>query len=284
MKKLLIAMGSVYLMLMVMISASLAQDGPKLIDLRSLAPQGTFTQAQEEPIFGELSYQSHNISIRIEKSRVDKSDVYVADIYVSSVEQLKRAFSHGKWSANAQKSSVLVNDNNAILAITGDYSSLFDKGLVVANGEIIRKSANSLRHNCLIYKDGRMETFGRNEMDIDQIPQNNIWQSFLFGPELLQDDGQYFEEFNSKIGVANPRSVIGYYAPGHYCFVVVDGRGNGNKGMSMTQLSRFMSQLGCQQAYNLDGGQSAVMIFNGSIVNSPYKGGRSLNDIVYIGE
>ncbi len=203
---------------------------------------------------------------------------------MSSVHQLKRAFSHGKWSANAQKSSVLVQDNNALLAITGDYSSLFDKGLVVANGEILRKSANGLRHNCLIYRDGRMETFGRTEMDVQEILLQDIWQSFLFGPELLQDDGLYFEKFDSKIGVANPRTVIGYYAPGHYCFVVVDGRGNGNRGMTLTELSRFMSDLGCKQAYNLDGGQSAVMVFNGSFVNSPYKGGRALNDIVYIGE
>ena len=282
MKKLLTR--SIFIFLLMILSISFAQESLELSDLRGLAPQGTFAQEGEEPVFGELSYKSHNISISIEKSRVDKSDVYVADIYVSSVHQLKRAFSHGKWSANAQKSSVLVQDNNALLAITGDYSSLFDKGLVVANGEILRKSANGLRHNCLIYRDGRMETFGRTEMDVQEILLQDIWQSFLFGPELLQDDGLYFEKFDSKIGVANPRTVIGYYAPGHYCFVVVDGRGNGNRGMTLTELSRFMSDLGCKQAYNLDGGQSAVMVFNGSFVNSPYKGGRALNDIVYIGE
>lgn len=282
MKKLLTR--SIFIFFLLMLSVSFAQESLELSDLRSLAPQGTFAEEGEEPVFGELSYKSHNISISIEKSRVDKSDVYVADIYVSSLHQLKRAFSHGKWSANAQKPSVLVNDNNALLAITGDYSSLFDKGLVVANGEILRKSANGLRHNCLIYRDGRMETFGRTEMDLQEITLQDIWQSFLFGPELLHDDGLYFEKFDSKIGVANPRTAIGYYAPGHYCFVVVDGRGNGNRGMTLTELSRFMSDLGCKQAYNLDGGQSAVMVFNGSFVNSPYKGGRALNDIVYIGE
>ena len=273
-----------FVLLLLMVFTTFAQESLELSDLRSFAPQGTFIELGEEPVFAELSYKSHDISISIEKTRIDKSDVYVADIYVSSVQQLKRAFSHGKWSANAQKSRVLVNDNNAILAITGDYSSLFDKGLVVANGEVIRKSANGLRHNCLIYKDGRMETFGRTEMDVNEIPLQDVWQSFLFGPELLQDDGLYFEKFDSKIGVANPRSVIGYYAPGHYCFVVVDGRGSGNRGMSLTELSLFLSGIGCKQAYNLDGGQSAVMVFNGSFVNSPYKGGRALNDIVYIGE
>ena len=174
--------------------------------------------------------------------------------------------------------------SSALLAITGDYSSLFDKGLVVANGEILRKTANALRHNCVIYPDGRMETWGRNEMDVKTVLEEPVWQSFLFGPELLGDEGKAFEKFDSKIGAANPRSVIGYHAPGHYSFVLVDGRSDDNRGWKLVQLSEFMESLGCKAAYNLDGGQSAVMMFMGQTVNDPYKGGRALNDMVYIGE
>ena len=52
--------------------------------------------------------------------------------------------------------------------------------------------------------------------------------------------------------------------------------------MTLEQLSRFMQALGCQAAYNLDGGQSAMMWFDGQIVNQPYEGGRRLMDIVYV--
>ncbi len=253
-------------------------------DLRALAPEGTFLTEGSAPEISENSYKSASISITIEKLREHNSDVYVADIYLADARYLKRAFSHEKWGANAQKPATLVEQSGALLAITGDYSSLFDKGLVVANGEVIRKSGNQLRHNCLIYPDGRMETFGRKEMDVEQVLKEPVWQSFLFGPELLDDEGRAFEKFDSKIGAANPRSVIGYYAPGHYCFVLVDGRGNGNKGMKMTQLSNFMESLGCMAAYNLDGGQSAVMIFMGQRINRPYHGGRSLNDMAIITE
>lgn len=282
MKKTLILLLLVFMLLPV--SAVQAEEMIALIDLKALAPAGTFLQPGEDPVIGELTYKSQDISISIEKQRVEKTDVYVADIYISSVQNMRRGFSHGKWRANAQKLSVLAKDNAAILAITGDYSSLFDKGLVVANGEVIRKSSNALRHNCLIYSDGRLETFGRKEMVIDEVKLEDVWQTFLFGPELLGDDGTKFDHFDSKIGVANPRTVIAYFSPGHYCFVLVDGRGNGNRGMTLIELSRFLSDLGCKQAYNLDGGQSAMMMFNGNMVNSPYKGGRSLNDMVYIGE
>ena len=265
-------------------TGALAQEEIEFTDLRALAPEGTFLPEGSAPEATENSYKSANIAITIEKRREYDSDVYVADIYLADVSYLKRAFSHEKWGANAQKPDNLVEQSGALLAITGDYSSLFEKGLVVANGEVIRQSANRLRHNCLIYPDGRMETFGRREMDVERVLEEPVWQSFLFGPELLDEEGKAFEKFDSNIGAANPRSVIGYYAPGHYCFVLVDGRGNGNKGMKMTQLSNFMESLGCMAAYNLDGGQSAVMVFMGRRINRPYHGGRSLNDMAIIAE
>ena len=263
---------------------SRAQEDMVFSDLRALAPEGTFLPQGEQPQVTETSYKSDSISISIQKKREYDSDVYIADIRLAGVQHLRRAFSHDKWGSNAQKPGVLVAQSGALLAITGDYSSLFEKGLVVANGEVIRKTANQLRHHCVIYPDGRMETYGRKEMDAETVLEEPVWQSFLFGPELLNDGGEAFEKFDSKIGVANPRSVIGYHAPGHYSFVLVDGRGNGNRGWTLVQLSAFMESLGCMAAYNLDGGQSAVMVFMGQTVNQPYKGGRALNDMVYIGE
>jgi exopolysaccharide biosynthesis protein len=43
-----------------------------------------------------------------------------------------------------------------------------------------------------------------------------------------------------------------------------------------------MESLGCRIAYNLDGGETAVMYWNGGVFNSPYKGGREISDIVYL--
>lgn len=263
---------------------SRAQEDMAFPDLRARAPEGTFLPEGAQPQVTETSYRSDSISISIRKAREYGSNAYIADIYLAGVQHLRRAFSHDKWGSNAQKPGVLVAQSEALLAITGDYSSLFEKGLVVANGEIIRKTDNQLRHHCVIHPDGRMETYGRKEMDVEKVLEEPLWQSFLFGPELLDDEGKAFEKFDSKIGVANPRSAIGYHEPGHYSFVLVDGRSEGNRGWKLAQLSEFMENLGCKAAYNLDGGQSAVMIFMGQTVNQPYKGGRALNDIVFIGE
>ncbi|NLD33342.1 MAG: phosphodiester glycosidase family protein [Clostridiales bacterium] len=263
--------------------AAPAQEMP-FADLRALAPAGTFLPPGEAPQMTDTTYRSQDIAVTITKHRYEDSDVYVADIYLASVSHLRRVFSHGRWNKNAQRAQVLAQDARAIVAITGDYSGLLSQGLVVGNGQVLRSTGNRVRDNCLIYPDGRMQTFARRELDVKAAVQSPIWQSFLFGPALLGPDGQAIDKFDSNIGVANPRSVIGYYAPGHYCFVLADGRQKGSRGLALVLLSRFMAELGCAAAYNLDGGQSALLWFGGQVVNNPYKGGRPLTDMVYIGE
>ncbi|MBR5095012.1 MAG: phosphodiester glycosidase family protein, partial [Oscillospiraceae bacterium] len=83
----------------------------------------------------------------------------------------------------------------------------------------------------------------------------------------------------------HPRTAIGYYEPGHYCFVVVDGRQWGHSdGAEIADLARLMESLGCTLAYNLDGGASSMMIFHGKTVDKPSNGGRYINDMLIITE
>ncbi|MGI6635920.1 MAG: phosphodiester glycosidase family protein [Christensenellales bacterium] len=271
------------LVLLTGLTTAVAQEATEFADLRAYAPEGTFLEPGAEPMYDENSYRSEHIAITITRQRVENADVTIADIYVSSMKYLRRAFSGGAWKKPADRVSSIALSNNAILAMSGDYASLLDAGLVAANGEVFRKSNNKARDNCLILKDGTMVTYPRRTKTVDEMITDNLWHSFLFGPRLLDDNGQPFPKFDSKIGVANPRSVIGYYGPGHFCFVLVDGRSAQSKGLALIPLSRFMSELGCKAAYNLDGGQSAMMYFRGQIITEPYNGGRKISDIVYIG-
>ena len=92
-------------------------------------------------------------------------------------------------------------------------------------------------------------------------------------------------EFNTSVATWNPRCAIGYYEPGHYCLVVVDGRQRGySLGLEMTELSKLMKQLGCAEAYNLDGGMTAMMAYGTELYSQPCGGGRQNCDIVYVAE
>ena len=102
---------------------------------------------------------------------------------------------------------------------------------------------------------------------------------------MLLDNGQPKSEFNSTLNKANPRTAVGYFEPGHYCFLVVDGRqANYSEGMTLTQLSQFFYEKGCTVAFNLDGGRSSEMVFLGKTINRPYDGGRATTDILMIVE
>jgi exopolysaccharide biosynthesis protein len=133
--------------------------------------------------------------------------------------------------------------------------------------------------------DGTMAAFSPNAFDINSIKTNGAWQVWNFGPNLLDADGQALSSFDyPDIGGANPRTAIGYYEPGHYCFVLVDGRSATSNGLKLPDLAQLMNSLGCKLAYNLDGGRTSVMAFMGKVINQPYEGGRSTSDTVYIGE
>lgn len=86
---------------------------------------------------------------------------------------------------------------------------------------------------------------------------------------------------------SNPRTAVGMIEEGHYIFVVSDGRTEDSEGLSLYELAQFMQKLGVQIAYNLDGGGSSTMYFNGQVVNNPTTNGRikerGVSDIVYIG-
>ncbi len=69
-------------------------------------------------------------------------------------------------------------------------------------------------------------------------------------------------------------------------FVVVDGRQSGySEGVTLTELADIMVDLGATTAYNLDGGGSSTMYFDGEVINSPSNGGeRATSDILYIAD
>lgn len=252
-----------------------------------------------EPVLTSTTYQSQNVYINISSHWVDhgsdRADVYVADIYVRSLDCFQRGLA-GQWKKNTAKITAISEKYGAILSMTSDSAENLDMGWVIMNGEVLRKTKNRKRDLCVLYTNGEMAVIPAGELVHDQIAalaeNGDIWQTFLFGPALLDSEGRAMTEFNSTVGVHNPRSIIGYYEPGHYCFVQVDGRGTQsrvspgrtNKGLTLTQVSQFMEELGCTAAYNLDGGQSSVMYFNGGVFSTPQNGGRKLGDVVMIVE
>ncbi len=176
--------------------------------------------------------------------------------------------------------------SGALLAMTGDFYGYQDEGVVIRNGVVYRADDTNL-DICVLYYDGTVETFSPDAFNLDNAVAKGAYQGWTFGPALLDANGNLPTEYNAKSSIKdlNPRSGFGCIEPGHYCFVVVDGRDKGySRGVTLEEFSQIFKNLGCVAAYNFDGGKSAVMTYNDEMVNLPYEGGRGVSDIVLIKE
>lgn len=230
------------------------------------------------------SYQSENVFISISTVKENKVTYYVADVYIASIYNFKTALANDTYGRGfTQTTPVMSKNNNAILAMNGDFYGFREQGIVVRNGMVYRTEIWD--DACVLYYNGVMETYSASEFDMKTAIDNGAWQAWSFGPAFLDKDGKAITRFESTINGLHPRSAIGYYEPGHYCFVAIDGRQTGHSvGMSFEDMAKLFENLGCKAAYNLDGGKTSVMAFMHKVYNSPYEGGRKCSDIVFIGE
>lgn len=240
----------------------------------------------------ENSYRSPEVSILLETVSVgegnDKITYHVADIYIASMANFTTYTANNEMRYfGTQEVMEMDAAANAILSLSGDFLTYQKGGFLMRNGEIYAQSSNFVSI-CVLYEDGTMETYEPKTYTIDEIIAKGAVQVWSFGPPLLDENGKAKEYYNvsTAVSYANPRSAIGYYEPGHYLFVLVDGRQNGySRGMRIDELAKIFEDRGCKLAYNLDGGGSAVMVFNHERYSKQSNGGdRKLGDILVIRE
>ena len=228
----------------------------------------------------DYSYQSDNLRIAItvhEETMKDhlnrnlKETYYVADIWVRSLNSFRLAFSKGEYGKGSEEPETLACRENAILAVNGSYN----QGLVIRSGELLQRLRANKGWNsdsaCIIYKNGTMKTFRlkKEPLNPKEEIKNGAWFGWQFGPILIRD----YEPFagataHGELGY-KARNMLGYYEPGHYVIVNCDAYRDDAKGMTAQMMVDLMKSLGVKDAFNLDGGTSAVMVFMGEVINRP---------------
>ncbi len=244
----------------------------------------------------DYSYQSDElrIAIKVIEDTAQTQVIYVADIWIRNIHSFRTVFGNSKFGSGTEEPEKLVKRENAIFGVNGSYN----QGLTLHAGEKFK----SLRENkgwnsqavCIIYRDGSMKTFqlGEDRFNLDDEIKNGAWHGWQFGPILVRDYEISAYAFKYRLG-EKARNILGYYEPGHYVVVTCDSGTKKAKGMTETQMAQFMQSLGVKEAFNLDGGTSAVMVFMGEVINNPRphvndKGnleeGRKLKDMLIFGE
>lgn len=247
-----------------------------------------------EPVITDTSYEDGHISIQIRTMRRLDTDIYIADIVVDNPDLLQTALAGDAFGRNlTDTTSSIAEANNAVLAINGDYYGFRDAGYVMRGGYLYRDLAayDQDQEDLCIMADGTLEILAEVDYSAQDMADMGARDIFSFGPGLLIDGEITVREGDEveRAQVTNPRTSIGQIAPLHYVFVVSDGRTEESVGLSLLELAQLMQDLGCTTAYNLDGGGSSTIWFNGRVLNKPTTFGekiteRSISDIVYIGE
>ena len=251
------------------------------------------SQAAKNAQVTDTSYSDGNISVSLTEKTVNETQVYVADITLSSSDYLKTALAQNSYGTNVTaKTSVTATENNAILAVNGDYYGANSSGYVIRNGVVYRDSVREDASNgdLAIYKDGSFKIIYEDQVSANQLVEDGVVNLLAFGPSLVEN-GEISVSTNAEVGQAmasNPRTAIGIIDENHYIIIVSDGRTSESKGLSLYQMAEVMKSYGVKTAYNLDGGGSSTLYFNGQVINKPTTGGskiseRAVSDIVYIG-
>ncbi|WP_282945572.1 phosphodiester glycosidase family protein [Cellulomonas endometrii] len=265
--------------------------------------QGTTTGASddgasdEDATVTDTTYASDDAAVSISTvvtgSGDDQVTAYVADVTLSDATVLRSAFANNQFGTNiTQTTSEMAEANDAVFAVNGDYYGFRDTGIVIRNGVVYRDEG--AREGLAFYADGTVEVHDETTTTADELVAAGVWNTLSFGPAIVEDgevvDGIEDVEVDTNVGNHSiqgdqPRTAVGVIDDNHLVFVVVDGRSPGySAGVDMTELAEIMQSLGATTAYNLDGGGSSTMYFDGELVNDPLGTGteRGTSDILYI--
>jgi exopolysaccharide biosynthesis protein len=257
-------------------------------DASSLSTVGTVTGS---------TYSSDGATVEISSVVTGSGDstvtYYVADVTLTDATVLQSAFANNEFGTNiVENTSAIAEDNGAVFAINGDYYGFRDTGIVIRNGVVYRDEG--AREGLAFYRDGTVQVYDETTTSADELVAAGVWNTLSFGPAILEDsevvDGIEDVEVDTNVGNHSiqgdqPRTAVGVIDANHLVFVVVDGRSPGySEGVTLPELADIFQDLGATTAYNIDGGGSSTMYFDGEVVNDPLGKGeeRGTSDILYI--
>ncbi len=250
------------------------------------------------------SYTSPDLAIHLTRKQVDTSisdrsgngqhlkygtkiSYVLADIYIADIRCLQTAFAQDTYGVGySEKLSSMAERLGAVLAVNGDsYSNNRNRsnGTIIRNG-VVYRARQTDTETCVLNWDGTMQIYQPGTISLDTLIQSGAYQSWVFGPSLLNDDGSAKTSFltSGYLKESHPRTAIGYYEPGHYCLLLADGRQKTSRGMFLNEMAQLFADLGCKAAYNLDGGHCSFLYFNGGIANNPYSPEHQIADGIFL--
>ena len=272
---------SILLLMTMLVPAALAEEAADFALPMDFTPGHVADPAN----FTEDSYEDDSLSIRMERIQEDGVTYNVARVKIADPSQLRTGLEDPERGKKSNYVHTIAENYNAVLAISADFFVKNSVGYVVRQNEVYRKKPSKVRDMLLIDSNGDFHVIYKSDaaelqalLAREDVTFPNI---FNFGPVLV-DGGEVIaipDNYEFNLGRVEPRCAIGQAGPLEYVLVVADGRSDTSTGATGAQLAQFMASQGCVTAYNLDGGDTALMWFGGEYYSRQTK--RAQSDIIY---
>lgn len=226
-----------------------------------------------------------NTSLRIEINRMYDEENNLtwteAEIFSNGgdvfrmIPNNENGYEEKKWISSQNWPAAIAKNNGVVFGVNSDYAHLrmsnkATAGVIIRNKLVFsektkRKNASGFPNldTLALFPDGDMKVFYSNEHTADEYLQMGAVDVLAFGPVLIRD-GELNEAGLNKYGKSKaPRTAIGMVEKGHYFAMMLEGRHSKSKGAGISFLAEKLHEKGCTVAMNLDGGQTATMVFMG---------------------
>lgn len=268
--------------LLLVCSTCLAEGEFPQLNADGFLDEGEFVYANEDE--GVWRYASQDLKIEIiRRSEEEPIKVrwYEAEVW-SKGDEVWRLFTNeeGKHMSTNSWPYIVAQKNQAVLAISTDFAQYrYPKrdtsvGIIIRNGKVFSQKTRKSTYKgfpnldvLALYPDGRMEVYDSDEKTADEYLAMGVTTTLAFGPYLIRDGVINTEGLAHLSKSRNPRAAIGMVEPGHTFAMMLEGRCKESKGGTVDFLAEKMLARGCTTAFNLDGGETACILFMGEQLN-----------------
>ncbi len=210
------------------------------------------------------------------------------EVKIAHPSQFRRFLADGQYGSERQYYTTQMSASvNAVSAANGDFYKYRPYGIVVYNGQVHR--AENTPDTCFIDDQGEMilvqdRTFSSQEEVQKFVEDNNIRFSLSFGPILVENyqvTMPRIYEFGEILGGFS-RAALADMGDLHYLIVVNSFEGGLDLMPTLRTFAEVVQSFGCEKAYALDGGQTAIIVMNDQMVSTPsYGNQRMVSDMIY---
>ena len=213
---------------------------------------------------GPWHYDADDLTVTVDHRRLGpKCEYYVADIMLSGTE-IYTGWGHGKAPGWPEMPNMTARRYGAVLSLTGDFLRHGDnlKGVMIRDGKTYYNARNA--DVLAVMPSGEFEVYIKGTVKASELEALGVRDALAFGPVMVKDGKPVDRLAYMPLGGSNLRTCIGKVEDGHYIAIA------SVHGISFPRMAQVFLDLGCEWAYNLDGGHSTAMVFMGEQLNRHY--------------